>query len=709
MAIKFGDTLENQNTNYPIVDVNGNNVAGVHFVSTFSNAQLAAVPVPTRREGSIVIAQDTQKLYVFGSSNVADGSGWNDTTSASWVEQSGDNTLGSDSSFTNTTLQNNSPAITDFTTSTTITSAIDRLNETLGALVPAAPTSWSSYSAPSDLGFSTTSVRLITRYNGGNWTHETNGNSVTTTAGTVVAWDVDETSTSNQDYTETLSFTGNNMAQTQWRFYLNDEYVELAQATDTSATLAAGDNAYGGSMTLSVTTGNFPTTGDSAGFYTGVSSVTMTANDVSSTGFNVFKFTDSSDNNPVTQTLYLHPTSSAAAINTSSSLTNFDRSTLGTSVGYTSGFPCLVNPTFQLNLTTTNLIPATSKIYGASTSTSDNNCVVFGAAGMCQAPSALTFADLPNSNSNDDVRSGDNFVLQSVTGIAARTGQYRIFSVSSAGSPSITAKSIYGNSSAYTMGTGDSELYVFFDKPNNTSSLLLPLEDEVYNTLDTSNTDGYRVTDPDSNGAATDTPSDAVSSYTQWSSQYGNNTSGSLSLKDHDAISAPYPATGTDNAFRVQHSIVDWTSSTYVYQTTAPAALDLSSRASGNPQYITYAFPCDVAHQDISLKFKGKCQDLWFKIFDSGADDSIEDTNSGDGGWVSATLGYGGAGVAGSGSNTGCGKQGVLDPDQTNVTLQTVTITAGTARWNQGSDDKVYVRVKLAANDYIEQLGLLSI
>ena len=65
MAIKFGDTLENQNTNYPIVDVVGDNVAGVHIVEDFANDHLIAIPANARRTGSIVIAQDTGKVFIF--------------------------------------------------------------------------------------------------------------------------------------------------------------------------------------------------------------------------------------------------------------------------------------------------------------------------------------------------------------------------------------------------------------------------------------------------------------------------------------------------------------------------------------------------------------------------------------------------------------------------------------------------------------------
>ena len=48
MAIKFGDTLENQNTAYPIVDIVGENVAGIFIVDSFIDANLEDIPVASR-------------------------------------------------------------------------------------------------------------------------------------------------------------------------------------------------------------------------------------------------------------------------------------------------------------------------------------------------------------------------------------------------------------------------------------------------------------------------------------------------------------------------------------------------------------------------------------------------------------------------------------------------------------------------------------
>jgi len=716
MAIKFGDTLENQNTAYPIVDVVGDNVAGIHIIDDFANDHLIAIPANARRTGSIIVAKDTGKAYIFtgtGDDITGDNNSsneWGHAAGTNWVP-AGSTTLGSPSSGN---LTDNSPAIASFTADTLIVDAIDQLNETLGNLVPTSPAAWSTKSGLS-IGISTSAARLIGKNTSGSaLSHSVNGNAgLTTTAGTVVAWDVDEETTSSQDYSKTFSFTGgsnpNNLAQTQLRFHLNDQSVELASATATSATLAAGSHDDGGSLTLNVTTGDFPNTGgDSDGFFTGVASFTVAANDVSTDGYNVFKVDDSGGNNPVTQTIYIAADGNSASVvslNTAGG-TILTKTANGTA-GYTSGLPCFKDPTFKLEVSTGQLIPNNSKVYGASSSTSDNNCVTFGAGDVCNAPSALTYADLPNST-NANVQQNDNFSSHDITGVTTRADQYRLFSISQAGSPTITAKSIHGSSSATAVGTGNTEYYYFYDQPSNTSDLLAPFENNLMNTLHTSDTAGARVKDPDTNGNSEDTPSDAVGSYGAWSQQYGNNSSSSFSIKNHDAITSPQLGTGTNNALRVTHSIGDFTNASFVYADTVPAALDLTGRTQGDAQYITYAFPCNQPLQKFDFKFKGDLDgggNVFFKIFDASSSNSLLTANSSGGntgGWVPATVSYAGTGIAGAGG-TGCASGGVLDVEATS--LQTIEINAGSGRWNAGSDAKVYVRVKLMSGDFIEQIG----
>lgn len=700
MAIKFGDTLENQNSDYPVIDATGHNVKGVIYLASWTEGNLEGIPANKRAQGTIAVDKATGKLYVYTNANTADGTNlWDDPDGSSWEEQAGGGSglLGdpSDGDWTD-----NSPAV-NLTSSTSIADAIDALNETLGALVPTAPSTWAAQDDSLSFGFSTSPARLVGKNNSGTAiTHVTNTNSVTTTAGTAVSWYTD---TGDITFSKTFSFTDNDQEQTQFRFHLNDEVVQLASATATSATLASGDNAYGGSMTINVTTGNFPETGDSAGFYTGVDSVALAANSITSTGFNVFKFDDQAGNNPVTQTLYIANDLNSAGFVTAANACQVTKTADGTP-GYTSGLPCFTNPTFKLKVTTSNLIPLGALVYGASSSTSDNNCVTFSTGSVVNAPSALTYNDLPNST-NSNVQQGDNFTNYEITGISCRTDQYRLFLFNSTGGPNMVAKSIHGNGTA-TVGTGTSVYYAFYDQPSNSASLLAPFENNLHNTLHTSNTAGVRVQDPDTNGNATDTPADAVSSYGAWSQQYCNGTS-SLSIKNHDAITAPTVETGTTNGLVCAHDLTNYTTSAFEFAG-ATTGLDFSGRASGNAQYVTYAFPCNQSLQTFTLKFKGDLDgggDVWFKIFDSAAANSIETTNSSTGGWVPATSAYAGSGIAGAGG-TGCADGGNLST--TSTSLQTITINAGTARWNNGSDGKVYVRVKLMAGDFVEQIGLLE-
>jgi len=426
-----------------------------------------------------------------------------------------------------------------------------------------------------------------------------------------------------------------------------------------------------------------------------------------SSGVNILKFDDSQGNNPITQEFYRAADEDSAGFNTTSNACQLTKTANGT-IGYTSGLPCFTNPTWSLKVSTTNIIPDAALVYGASTSTTDNNCVTFADGDVATAPSALTYNDLPSST-NSNVQQGDDFSNHVITGLSTRADQYRAINMRLTGGPAMTAKSVHGDSSATEVGVDSGEgnkIYYFYDQPSNSSSLLAVFENDLYNTIHTSNTAGVRVQDPDTDGNAEDTPADAVSSYGDWSQQFGNASSSSLSLKAQDAITAPKLATGTTNLLRCAHDVTDYTATTNFFAATPS---NFSTRTGSNAQYVTYAFPCNQTIASFTLKFKGDLDgggDLWFKMFDSAATNSVETTNSSTGGWVPATVAYAGAGIAGAGG-TGCAAGGNLS--KTTTSLQTITITAGSGRWNNGSDGKVYVRIKLTAGDYVEQLGLLEI
>ena len=65
MPIKFGDSLENQNANYPIVDLIGNHAKGLQYVSTFNTATLEGIPQAKRGQGSVVIEKGSGSAYVY--------------------------------------------------------------------------------------------------------------------------------------------------------------------------------------------------------------------------------------------------------------------------------------------------------------------------------------------------------------------------------------------------------------------------------------------------------------------------------------------------------------------------------------------------------------------------------------------------------------------------------------------------------------------
>lgn len=79
MAIKFGDTLENQNADYPIVDATGNNIAGLAYVEEFTDGNLALIDNSKRKTGTIIVDESTGNLYIWGG---GDGSGTSFATAA---------------------------------------------------------------------------------------------------------------------------------------------------------------------------------------------------------------------------------------------------------------------------------------------------------------------------------------------------------------------------------------------------------------------------------------------------------------------------------------------------------------------------------------------------------------------------------------------------------------------------------------------------
>ncbi len=703
MAIKFGDTLENQNASYPIVDVVGDNVAGVHIVDDFANDHLIAIPVNARRVGSIIIAKDTGKVFIYKgaavTSDLDSGNGWGHATGTSWIA-AGSTTLGSPSSGT---LVDNSPAIGTFTASTPIVDAIDALNETLGSLVPTAPTDWNTFEnglAASAFGVqSTANARLTPKdSSGNNLTHTTNNSGASYTAGSgsnTVNWETD--TSINAEF----SPTDNNLAPTVLTFRLNDESATLASTSATSATF---NTTYGGTMTLGVTYGNFPTSGDSAGFYTGIDKVEMDVTASLGVGFHKFTIEDAS-NNGISNTIY-------RAINTTS-INITGAAGVVTDAGdniYMSGQKFWTRPTYKPSLIgITNVIPSAALVYGASSSTSDNNFLTFTAGDIFGAFPNKSYTDISGVSSVDDLRlnqsatfSGSDFSGEDVTAVAGVNGFKDLNGASNDNVSQASGKSIHGNdNNVRVIATGSN--YAFWDKGSvaQSSGNLYPYEDNLYTDLHSTDNEGERVVDPDAiTGTYVDNPSDAVSAYTLWSPQYGNNSSGSLSLDAQDAITCINSA-GT--SLECAHELRDFTSG----HTFAASAQNFSGRTSGTAQYVTYRFPINgTSVATVYLKFQGHLDgggDVFIKIFDGAGDTNLEGANSSTGGWMAATangVSNGNVPVGGCASGTPLSK--------TSTDLQTVALNAGGARWETGSDNFIYVRVKLKAGDYVRKIGLCA-
>jgi hypothetical protein len=83
MPIKFGDSLENQNSNYPIVDLIGNHAKGVQYLATFNQANLVAIPAAKRGTGTVVIETSTGLAYVYTGASLANGT-W-DNPAVGWA------------------------------------------------------------------------------------------------------------------------------------------------------------------------------------------------------------------------------------------------------------------------------------------------------------------------------------------------------------------------------------------------------------------------------------------------------------------------------------------------------------------------------------------------------------------------------------------------------------------------------------------------
>lgn len=682
MAIKFGDTLENQNSAYPIVDVVGDNIAGVHIIDDFANDHLIAIPANARRTGSLVVAKDTGKAYIFtgtGGDIAGDnnsGNEWGHAAGTNWVP-AGSTTLGTP---TDGDLTDGSPAITSFTANTLIVDAIDALNETLGSLVPTAPTTLAAQINAGD-EFAASDFGEFTTFNSNRTVSNPITNSLTglPSTGTAVDHTADTTIAS-----KTITIAP-----------ANDCAVEAATAILTGsqsvvATLAAGDSTQTtSSLTLAKTTGNFPTTGDSAGFYTGISTLTYSYSGTLGVGAHKVALGDGDANPATTKIFYVQPTSSPAAIAASSPV--LDTSSMNEDTGfsyyYSSGVKYCGNTAFSFGITATvaNIVPSGVSVYGATiNSASDYNWAVGNAQDCFAAPPTLDYTAHQSVSSNTNVAAGlANYTLSQDVSLQAANGT---FFVGTTHTPRYDFKSMYGNDSNVDF-TGTAKSLLAWNSRVSNSTTMVPFEEELFSSV---NGDGVRVKETTTN-AYTTTPGGAENLFAAWSPQFGNNSSGSFAINAKDAIVTPDGIEHEDSTnFSVTH-----------YPASQAAATNFSTRNT-DPQFITWKVPLNTSNpaQKIKITVTGTFTEFRVKQFDTGSGNSTFDANPTTNGWldcmaVNSTQTNGGVPIG------GCGDGAFFDGTESNTTL---TITAGTGQWGNGSH--LYIRIKLSNGEAITKLGV---
>ena len=475
MAIKFGDTLENQNTDYPIVDGTANDVKGVIYVSTWSQQQLQNVPINKRAEGTIAVAKDTGALYVYTSSTLTNGTNqWDDHDGTSWQEQAGGGSglLGapSDSSWTA-----DSPAVT-LSDTTTIADAIDLLNETLGALVPTAPKTLATQIQGAGNDFAVgnffdfgTQLQNKTTSNA-----DANGISGAPSAGTTVDY---ITSSTISTFSVDIDPTNDCSVEAA-------KLVLLGQGSDITVDLAAVDStATTSSLTLSKTTGGFPTSGDSANFYTGISSFAYAFSGTLDTGYHKLTFSDASVSQSVTKEFWYQP--DAANILATNTLVNTSTLNEDTNFAYyySSGLKYLGNTNFSMPITATvnNIVPSGVSLYGAVADSPTNyNFAVGEASAPFAAGPTLQYDDHPDVTSNTSVSAGlAAYSMSENVSMGSYTGLYV---VGSTAKPKYDFKSMYGNADNVSFSGTGKVLLIWASRTQSDSNLYV-LEDDIYSGI----------------------------------------------------------------------------------------------------------------------------------------------------------------------------------------------------------------------------------
>ena len=683
MPIKFGDTLENQNTNFPIVDVVGDNIAGVHIVSDFTNGQLTAIPSNARRQGSIVIAQDDGTVFVYKSSDTADGNGsdnkWGHPAGTAWVAV-GTTADGSIQLGSSVTLNDNTVAVS-IDSNTTVISAIDQLNETLGLLVPTAPKTLATQ-INGGVEFAASSFGAFVTFSSNRLVSNPVTNSLTGIGSTGDA--VDHTTDTNISSKTVIVAPSNDCA-------VEEAKIQLSGSQSVTTTLASGSStATTSSLTLSKTTGGFPDDGSSsAGFHTGVNTFSYEYAGTLGDGAHKITFGDTDLSPAVTKVFFVQPISSPSAISASSAV--LDTSSMNEDTGhtyyYSSGVKYCGDTNFSFGITATvaNIVPSGVSVYGATLNTASDYNFAQGNARACfAAPPTLDYTAHQSVSSNTNVAAGlANFSLSQNVSLRANNGT---FTIGTTDKPRYDFKSMYGNDNNVDFA-GTAKTLLAWNSRTSDSSTMVPFEEELFSSI---NGDGVRVKETTTDSYTT-TPGGTENLFAAWSPQFGNNASGSFAINAKDAIVTP---DGIKHDDETNFSTAD-------YPASQATATNFSNRNT-DAQFITWKVPLNTSNpaQKLKITVTGTFTEFRVKQFDTGSTPSTLDDNPSTNGWLDcmapfATQSDNGVPVG------GCGDGASFDGSESNTTL---TITAGQGRWGNGSH--LYVRIKLSNGEAITKLGL---
>lgn len=684
MAIKFGDTLENQNSDYPIVDASANNVKGFLNVPALSQSNLQAIPAAKRSSSALVVDAAAGIIYVYTGSDLENGN-WDDT--ANWAVQTGSNTLDSDGTVS---LNDGTPAVALDGTNT-YTYAIDKLNEVLGQLVPTAPKTFSQQQP--DFSFDWDDIvsdngvaRILGGANVPNYSH-----AATPTDHAQVNLTTDA---ANNIKTFTVSPT-NDLELTELSWYVgnNDGNKATLAASSTDKVTVTGTTPVA-VYSIDKAVGNFPTTDPGAGFYTGITSVTVEADlnftnglvdftleggGVTKRSNAVFKYVITSPSASIGSYTYVSHTVAAGV-----SASGFTYVGSGTAV--------------NLSITADNLFDQTKAIYGATTSSSSYNAAITASAGTKFAAFSSRTYELLYGSNNLTTSDPTSATVSAVSSIIAANA-LGVIAVDQVTLPDVTAKSIWGNSSATevsVVGLPTTDLLAA-DATAVAAQTYALLEDAVPNGLGDAGTrigmDGD-INSFDVSTAPGEYPSFQLSEWRVYDPVNMHGT-GAPIRAIYDAITSPLSGT-----WRVQFDNTDYSQ----YELSDSYLPDLAannSRTALNYQWVFYRFPLgniDGGVSLIKLRYKGDLSHggkILLRIHDEGEVNSLYNS------MPVVNQGWGNPGISAA-LEGGLAQAAALNYAST--TEQVIQLTSGTARWANASDGYLYVAVKLANGDYVEKL-----